>query len=148
MSRLLFAPLDEAFYLRSDNIKDTQIEIDNLKKIISESQLVKRQPNPKEQISKPKELYADKVTANFENGAPSDIDMMKVIQHPRFDDIVKNYLLVKYPELKLKPFNQKPIKENFGSNYSTTFCSNIKNYTLFFIFSLVVYLFLEKILKK
>jgi hypothetical protein len=36
----------------------------------------------------------------------------------------------------------------FGQGYSTTFCTNIKNYTIFFIFSIIIYLFLEKVLKK
>ena len=168
MSRLYFAPLEEAFYLRSDNIKDTKTEIDNLKKLISDSTLSKKPQN--NQVSKieenPKNLnldqrigYSDQVNANFKKSDPN-MDLLKIMQHPKFEDIVKSYLIVKYPELVNQQLNNTTYNGNFKQNfsnqnvstfgqiYSTTFCSNIKNYTIFFIFSIIIYLFLEKVLKK
>jgi hypothetical protein len=168
MSRLYFAPLEEAFYLRSDNIKDTKTEIDNLKKLIMDSTISKKPQN--NQISKIQENpnkvdqrigYSDQINANFRKGDP-DMDLLKIMQHPKFEDIVKSYLIVKYPELVNQQLNNTTYNGNFkqntstfgqgysafGQGYSTTFCSNIKNYTIFFIFSIIIYLFLEKVLKK
>jgi hypothetical protein len=44
--------------------------------------------------------------------------------------------------------NRVSAKERFGEVYSTTVSSNIKNYLLFFITGMVVYLLLEKYIKK
>jgi hypothetical protein len=93
MSRLYFAPIAEAFYLGSDQIKDTQAEIAKLKTIIGDSALVKK----------------SSFTNNGFNGFT---------------------------------------KERFGEVYSTTVSSNIKNYLFFFIAGMVVYLLLEKYIKK
>jgi hypothetical protein len=157
MSRLYFAPLNEAFYLRSDNIKDTKTEIDNLKKLITDStnkvnQVSKIEEKPNKQTNLDKRIgYSDQVNANFKKG-DQDMDLLKIMQHPKFDDIVKSYLIVKYPELVNQQLNNTTYNaksvSTFGQGYSTTFCSNIKNYTIFFIFSLIIYLFLEKVLKK
>ena len=101
MSRLYFAPLDEAFYLRSDNIKDTKTEIDNLKKIINNStnkvnQVSKIEENPNKQINLDQRIgYSDKVNANFKKENNQDMDLLKIMQHPKFEDIVKSYLIVK-----------------------------------------------------
>jgi hypothetical protein len=165
MSRLYFASLDDAFYLRSDTIKDTQKEIDNLKKIINSSQLAKRptgnevskvedNPRPEKRI-----LKSDPVSAQF--GFPKDetsLDILKLVQHPKFDDIVKNYIIVKRPEWINRPLestNYMPqrsnfnggVRSNFAQNYSSTPYSNITNYMLFFVISLIVYFLLEKFFK-
>jgi len=77
MSRLYFAPLEEAFYLRSDNIKDTKTEIDNLKKLIMDSTISKKPQN--NQISKIQENpnkvdqrigYSDQINAKFKKDDP------------------------------------------------------------------------------
>jgi hypothetical protein len=174
MSKLYFAPLEDAFYLRSDNIKDTQKEIDNLKKIINSSQLEKR-PTGNE-ISKVEDnpqkdkrvLNSDLVTAQFgKSDKNADMDILKLIHHPKFEEIVKNYIIVKRPEwintrLKSTSYqgsnylgnqgssyqaNQAAQRSNFGNLYASTPYSNITNYLLFFIISLIVYFLLEKFFK-
>ena len=78
------------------------------------------------------------------------------MQHPKFEEIVKNYVIVNHPEWINKPVssttylprNDQSQKESFGNNNSKQVCDSIKNYIIFFAFSLIVYLFLEKILKK
>ena len=155
MSRLLFAPIDEAFYLRSDNIKDTQSEIEKLKKIITEGTIVKKSTPPPPQSQNQNQIekrvgYSDKVVANFDNFTKKnepDMDILKIMQHPKFDDIVKNYIIVKNPEWINKTLKETVnVKENFGK-YATTNSGNIQNYIIFFTISLIVYLLLEKLLK-
>jgi hypothetical protein len=136
MSRLYFAPLEEAFYLKSNTIKDTQTEIDNLKKLITDSQISKKPrqleyskeednpAKPKKQESGQRIGYSDNVTASFNNkdNLP-DTDIFRLIQHPKFDDIVKNYLVVKRPEWINKSLdttnyipNNLNQKEQFGGS--------------------------------
>jgi len=102
------------------------------------------------------------------------MDLMKLVQHPKFDDIVKSYIIVNHPEWANNILNNTMYlpnpgnrfsnvqnftntqnkfkssfgKEGFGTTYSTTVCSNVKNYIFFFIAGMVVYLLLEKIIKK
>jgi hypothetical protein len=154
MSRLLFAQLDEAFHLRSPPPPDTQSEIDNLKKIITEGTLVKKTKPTDEMTSTLKNEkrvgYSDKVVANFDNFKTQnqpEMDILKIMQHPKFDDIVKNYIIIKNPEWINKTLKETNYsKESFGQKYSTTPCSNIQNYVLFFIIALLIYLVLEKML--
>jgi hypothetical protein len=149
MSRLNFAPLTDAFYLGSDQIKNTQEEITKLRKIISESMLTKQNPTSKdkssssssnqssinenivkkEQQQSKRVGYSDNVVANFvqkdQNVPVDDTDILKIIQHPKFDDLVKNYIIVKRPEwinstldntqYLPNPLNNT-VKESFNSN--------------------------------
>ena len=117
MSRLGFANVGEAFMLGSDQIKNTQEEIAKLKALISDSSI---QPKV---VPVPANDYqrigpAPQVTATFGENVPSknenenfDILLSKLIQHPRFDDIVKNYVDFKHPEWVLKE-----TKSAFGIN--------------------------------
>jgi len=180
MSRLNFSPLTEAFYLGSDQIKNTQDEISKLKKIISDSVLSSSKSNGSEkqqssikeqQQQQPKRIrYSDSVVATFKNnndnsnnGNLSDTDLLKIIQHPKFDDIVKNYIIVKRPEWVSSTLNntqyipnnrnnninvRSNFRETFGNTYATTVCSNVTNYIIFFIFALVVYLMLNSLFNK
>jgi len=200
MSRLNFAPLTDAFYLGSDQIKNTQEEITKLRKIISESMLNKQNPTSKDKSSSSSSSssnqssinenivkkeqqqskrvgYSDNVVANFvqkdQNVPVDDTDILKIIQHPKFDDIVKNYIIVKRPEwinstldntqylpnplnnTVKESFNSNKtgsnfgfLKQNFGNTYSTTVCSNIQNYIVFFIFTMVIYLMLKSFFEK
>ena len=122
---------------------------------------------------------SDNVVATFnpppKNENLNEIDLMKIVQHPKFEDIVKSYIIVQHPEwinnnlnntmyipngipngirsgipngIQKSFFNQSFAKERFGEVYSTTVSSNIKNYLFFFIAGMVVYLLLEKYLKK
>ena len=171
MSRLYFAPLSEAFYLGSDQIKDTQAEILKLKNIISDSSISNlngKKINENNQSNNVNQRigYSDETSVKF-NSKNNDIDtnLIKLIQHPKFEDIVKNYIIVKHPEWvngtlnstefipnkknnKMNTMNTTSyLKQSFGNMYSTTVCSNIKNYLYFFIFALIVYLCLKKLLK-
>jgi len=158
MSRLNFAPISDAFYLGSDQIKDTRSEIENLRKIIGDSELVKKpaQQNGVSKIDEGKKRigYGDKIVANFdENNKSTDenLDILKLVQHPRFNDIVKNYILlnkpewIKNPELTSTSFLPNNQKENFvKSNLEPP---TQQNFIYFLIFGLLVYIFLEKTLK-
>ena len=166
MSRLYFSPISEAFILGSDQIKDTQAEIAKLKTIIGDSALVKKgslniskQETPDQRIG-----LSDNVVANFNPNSlqknNDNMDLMKLVQHPKFDDIVKSYIIVNHPEwannilnntmyipnsknnqngqnyqngqnFSKSSFNNGFTKENFGNTYSTTVCSNVKNYLFF-----------------
>jgi len=180
MSRLYFAPIAEAFYLGSDQIKDTQAEIEKLKTIISDSTLAKKSSlNIAKKENNERVGQSDNVVATFnqppKNENLNEIDLMRIVQHPKFEDIVKSYIIVQHPEwinnnlnntmyipngipngirsgipngIQKSFFNQSFAKERFGEVYSTTVSSNIKNYLFFFIAGMVVYLLLEKYLKK
>jgi hypothetical protein len=108
MSRLNFAPLTDAFFLGSDQIRNTQDEINKLRKIISDTNVSKVQSSSSSnkktdkdsgtsessssssdtQQSKLKETkrvgYSDEVSANFQsnNSNNFDTDILKVMQHP------------------------------------------------------------------
>ena len=166
MSRLNFAPLSDAFNLGSDKIKNTQEEIDKLRKIISDSSLKPKTSETKSQFNE-KKTIPDTTSTQRETSTqrdpntqrdPStqrdsvltDADILKIIQHPRFDDVVKNYIIVKHPEWVNGKSNIKEsfqvggfLKQGFGNTYSTTVCSNLKNYVIFFVISLLVYLLLK-----
>ena len=201
MSRLNFAPLTDAFYLGSDQIRNTQDEINKLRKIISDTNIQKVQSSSSSsssssnkkmdkdtgggesysssdiQQSKPKEMkrvgYSDEVRANFQsnNSNEFETDILKIMQHPKFDDIVKNYLIIKHPEWvnnKLQNTEYTPneknrssftslIKQGFGISSSPKssssspapgrISSNIKNYIIFFLVSILLYIFLKKLFK-
>jgi hypothetical protein len=106
--------------------------------------------------------YPDQQTAIFQQRMPQDdidYNLMKVIGHPKFDDIVKNYALIKHPEWLYKesvytpvppvPPIQTPysspysIKSSFGANYQTTVCFNVKNYVIFFVVCVIIFVLLS-----
>jgi len=177
MSRLNFAPLSDAFYLGSDQIKNTQEEINKLRQIISDTTLSKSPNNisKKEESSiesKPSDKqkrvgYSDEVTANFEKSTNSnnfESDILKVMQHPKFDDIVKSYIIVNRPEwvnstLKNTEYTGNKstksafgnfLKQGFGGSQNTpssSYSSNIKNYIIFFLVSILMYIWLKKLFK-
>jgi hypothetical protein len=141
--------LGEAYYLGSDKIKDTQSEIAKLKSLITDSTLSKKTKDTYERVGS-----SDSTSVSFtknEKNDSKDVDILKIIQHPKFDDIVKNYVIVKHPEWINSTFSKTEFvpksKENFGTSYSTTVCSNIQNYLMFFIITLSIYLFLKMVLK-
>lgn len=116
MSRLGFANIGEAFMLGSDQIKNTQEEIAKLKALITESSVAKpanAQANAQSQNYQ-RIGPAPTTTAVFEPPKKQEEDfnvlLSKLIQHPNFDDIVKNYVSFKHPEWVLKE-----TKSTFGS---------------------------------
>ena len=115
MSRLYFTPVDKAFTLGSSQIKDTQDEIAQLTKLILETNGPQKPKakkiNENGIIPAPSPVsYArvgppDQQTPFFRPPAPGDdidYNLMKVIGHPKFDDIVKNYALIHHPEWLLR----------------------------------------------
>jgi hypothetical protein len=183
MSRLYFTPVNQAFTLGSSQIKDTQEEIAQLTKLILENNQNinnnstknnKKPPPPETPLQSPATEspsptqignysrigYPDQQMAMFRpNTAQDDIDynLMKVVGHPKFDDIVRNYALINHPEWLLKESvyspqqpAQQPVpgnnKSNFGNKYQSTLCLDIKKYILFFIFSVVIFIIFTIIL--
>jgi hypothetical protein len=156
MSRLNFAPISEAFYLGSDQIKDTRSEIENLRKVIGESQLVKKSQPPPTQSQVSSSVAnnqtrignSDDVIANFNKQENNNLDILKVVQHPRFNDIVKNYIIVNKPEwIKNSELSNTQFIPNRKENFNLS-QTNQQNFTYFLIFGLIVYIFLEKMLKE
>lgn len=190
MNKLNFTPVDKAFTLGSSQIKDTQEEIDKLTKLILESNKIssksgsttKKQENlqppegPYGMSPSPSNYmrvgYPDAQTAVFRrntNQDELDYNLMKVVGHPKFDDIVKNYALINHPEWFLKDTvyvpqtpnnmgynkgytksyfgNNNYTKSYFGNKYQSTVCSDVKNYIVFFIISIVIFTLLSIYLK-
>jgi len=172
MSKLCFAPLNQAFILGSDTIKDTNAEIEKLKNRIGDVAIVKKKESePKaEGLENQSPLKIEKLSEKNKS-ENNDLDLLKVMQDPNFDNLVKTYIMIKNPEWIKKPEKEKPEKENsekennkisfskenfgkenfgkenfgkenFGKENS---CNNI---LYFLIISFIFYLFLEKILKK
>jgi hypothetical protein len=143
MSRLGFSPIGEAFMLGSDQIKNTQEEIAKLKALVMESNI----KNTGSQSASPVPIVpsneyerigpAPKVTATFE--APKESDnfdhlLSKLIQHPRFDDIVKNYVDFKHPEWVLKE-----TKSTFGQDLN----KSLTNVIVFLIIILIIHMLIN-----
>jgi len=103
--------------------------------------------------------YPDQQRAVFSpNTAQDDIDfnLMKVVGHPKFDDIVKNYALIHHPEWLLRetvytpPPNYRLSPQSvsyFGNKYQSTVCSDVKNYVIFFVVSIMIFILLSVYLK-
>jgi hypothetical protein len=82
-----------------------------------------------------------------------DYTFLKIMRHPRFDEIVKNYVIINHPDWILNNTHYVPnnngnpnyyrSKESFGSNEELT-----KNYVIFFIVAIMMYLGMCIVLKK
>ena len=159
MSKLNFSSIDEAFVLGSEQIKNTQAEIANLKKIIMESSISGKPvssgnpvsssnsipPGSYERIGPP-----DRTQLNFEkdeNEFNLENNFFKMIQHPKFNDLVYKYVQNNHPDWVLRDKEYVGNKSNFGKKYSTTICSDIKNYLIFFTISISIYLILSMLVK-
>jgi hypothetical protein len=168
MSRLYFTPVDKAFTLGSSQIKDTQEEINQLTKLIlnnkqkpgtpKKDNFQKENSGYQEQQTTPYNYqrigYPDQQTAVFRapnNGNQSpqdniDYNLMKIVGHPRFDEIVKNYVLINHPEWLLKETVYTPAnlpKSNFGNRYQSTVRSDVQKYITFFIISVFLFVLLS-----
>ena len=167
MSRLYFTPVDQAFTLGSSQIKDTQEEIAQLTKLILESNGKTKgalPPPPKQKNVETSQMspnymrvgYPDQQRPVFRPpAAGDDIDynLMKVIGHPKFDDIVKNYALINHPEWLLRetvyvpqPVNTPSSPQSvsyFGNQYQSTICSDVKRYVIFFVVCVIIFLTLS-----
>jgi hypothetical protein len=170
MSRLYFTPVDKAFTLGSSQIKDTQEEIANLKKLIFESsqnspdeKKIKQIPEKQryERIGPPdQQVSVFKPPQEQDN---FDYNLLKVVGDPRFKEIVKNYALIYHPEWLLKetvytPGNNINQPSNnisqfgntiskFGNMYQNTITASVQRYIVFFIISIVIFIGLSLFLK-
>ena len=145
MSRLNYATVNEAFKLGSDQIKNTQEEIAKLKALVMDSSILDQKSltgQMNQQISPVpvvKNNYerigpAPEVSATFSKGTNESMDdtLLKIMNSPKFDDIVKNYISVKHPDWSLKETNYS--KETFGLN------KEINNIFIFLIITIIIYL--------
>ena len=158
-----FSNLDQAFILGSNQIKDTQEEIANLKKLILETGTKKKVPETSSATKVPETSSAtnvplnytrmgptaDPVVANFSNpkfssqSDTNDLMLLKVISHPKFDDIVKGYVLMNHPEWMNGNLTQTTYsKSYFGNKYANSVCSDIKRYIIFFIICVLIFVVL------
>lgn len=147
MSRLNYATVNEAFKLGSDQIKNTQEEIAKLKALVMDSSILDQknlngqngQNGPMSPVPVVKNNYerigpAPEVSATFSNKSNESMEdtLLKIMNSPKFDDIVKNYISVKHPEWSLKETNYS--KEKFGLNKETN------NIFIFLIITIIIYL--------
>ena len=163
MSRLSYATVGEAFILGSEQIKNTQDEIAKLKALILESSITppssQGSPIPQElqkepvyqRIPQPDTTVATfpKETVTLPDPDSFETMLIKLINHPKFDDIVKNYVSIKYPNTSLKETKYEPQskfgkmdKESFG-----TICSTINNIISFLIIAIIIYMICSLIIK-
>jgi hypothetical protein len=153
MSRLNYATVNEAFKLGSDQIKNTQEEIAKLKALVMDSSIIDQkslngqtgQSNSMSPVPVVKTNYerigpAPEVSATFSKGSNESMDdtllttngLLKLMNSPKFDDIVKNYISVKHPDWSLKETNYS--KETFGLN------KEMNNIFIFMIITIIIYL--------
>ena len=156
MNRLTFAPIGDAFVLGSDQIKKTQEEIAKLKQMIAAGGDGEQKKSEYTRIGKP-----DIVTATFEPPKSNQSDelemsILKIINHPKFDDIVKSYVLMKKPDwilsetnyrpagMQQQPISNVPSISKFGATSTTTTSDNqVGRFFLFIIIALTVYALLS-----
>jgi len=167
MSRLYFTPVDKAFTLGSSQIKDTQEEINQLTKLILNNKqkagipkkentgYQQQQISPYEKNNYQRIGYPDQQAAVFRPPNNSnqlfedniDYNLMKIVGHPRFDEIVKNYVLINHPDWLLKETvytpNNSGSKSNFGNRYQSTVSSDVQKYITFFIISVFLFVLLS-----
>ena len=153
MSKLNFSQISDAFLLGSDQIKNTREEIQTLRKLLDDTALEsnKFKQQKSNRIGPPDTTIATCSTSQKSN---DDIDLLRIVQHPKFDDFAKKYILLKYPNLgncnlqetSYVPKIQTTQKEQFGNQYSTTIYTNVSNYLIFFVLSISIYIFLKSIL--
>ena len=156
MGILNFSPIDKAFLLGSDQIKDTQAEIANLKKLLNDKgpqKVNKDKPLDNQNYMRIGPPDNTSVKFNENNNVNENFNLLNIISHPKFDDLVKNYILVKHPEWINKELNgivNEPgySKSTFGNRYNSTVCSDIKRYITFFIVCTILFLFLSFYLDK
>jgi hypothetical protein len=146
--------------LGSSQFKTSQEEIASLTKMILESKTpdktskqVSRLREAPEPDPEPEPFPEPRIKSSYSSSSSEpnedniDYNLMKVISHPKFDEIVKNYALIHHPEWLLnRNIPRKSYKEtfgnmsSFGNQYQSTFCSNIKNYIIFYIVSIMIFI--------
>ena len=153
-----FSNLDQAFVLGSNQIKDTQEEIANLKKLILDTNTQTKKKTVTEtnvplnytRIGPADPVVANFASPNYPKPIPEDFNqnddlmLLKVISHPKFDDIVKGYVLMNHPEWINGSLTQTrytaPSKSYFGNKYASSICSDVKRYIIFFIVCIIIFI--------
>jgi len=160
MSRLCFANISEAYNIGSEQIKKRQDEIDNLKKIISENSIPQNkqdttQNTPPKVINPQEPQYVKQTNQSNSIGVPVSEDFeysfYKLANNPKFEQTVKNYIIINHPEWLINnSSNNKNTQDNTNkSNFGNVdIDKNIKNYLMFFMFSIIIYLLLSIIINK
>jgi hypothetical protein len=148
MSRLNFSNITEANNIPSSTIKDTYEKIEDLKKKISNSAINNVLPK-NEQYKRigPPDSVETTFCKNEQEPNTLEIELFKLMKHPQFDDIIKNYVYFKHPEWIVHD-NKYFSKENFGRKLKSSTCEDIKNYIIFFVISISLYLLLSLLLNK
>ena len=94
---------------------------------------------------------------NLSSNVDDDTLILKLVNSPKFEDIVKNYIIVKHPEWIGKSVrstsytnvsypNNVNSFESFGNKYNNTVCSNINHYIIFFVIMVSIYLLLKNLI--
>jgi hypothetical protein len=145
MSRLNFSNITEAYNVPSVGIKDTYEKIEELKKKITGTAFGPKDTEPVsnyKRIGSPPEVESAFCKKMEPESDDLELTIFKLMKNPKFDEIIKNYVNFKHPEWALAYS-----KENFGKVKSST-CDEIKNYVIFFVISISLYLFLSLLLNK
>jgi len=147
MSKLSFSNISDAYNIPSSVIKETSDEITRLKKVVEDSAFNKKQ-GAYERIGNPDKVNATFCQSTNESPIPDDFEynFLKLSRSPQFEDVIKNYILFKHPDWLLSNTSYSG-KESFGQT-KAGLCDDIKNYIIFFIISIVIYLFLSLLIKR
>ena len=151
MNKLNFANVSDAYTIGSEQLKNNQMEIAKLRKII-ESNNAPSESSQTSNPSIPNNQNIPNIPNNHSNqketsGSGSDEEYLffKMLNNPKFDDILKNYIIYKHPDwlINKQVNNIIPGISNFGLNTP----NSVKNYIIFFIVSLMIYLLLSVAIK-
>ncbi len=158
MSRLYFTPVDKAFTLGSSQIKDTQEEIANLTKLILEANDPLKQSKSNLKHEMEPEIKQNQFTSigpsdKFTQNANDDLNLLKIMAHPKFDDIVQTYLSIKsggnLKETKqLSNFGKNQFNfKKFGNKYQETVLSEVTRYLVFYVVCIIIFMLLSVFMK-
>jgi hypothetical protein len=147
MSKLNFSNISEAYNIPSAGIKETSEKIEELRKKITSTAFSKEMPEPEyKRIGPPPKVESSFCKDPLNDSDDLELTIFKLMKHPKFDDIIQNYVKFKHPDWILNQ-NSYESKESFGKLKKST-CDEIKNYVIFFVISISLYLFLSLLLNK
>lgn len=174
MSKLNFASISEAYVIGSEQIKNTQSEINKLKQIIDEASKIKNNNSPTTDSSSTQSTQSNPSTQSTPStqsipvtsvtSAVGNIHLMenpddefeyhfyKLSKNPKFEEIIKKYIIINHPNwlLQSEVNGVNGVKADAGvplNIYYSNVNTNIRNYVIFFIVSVVIYLCLVYTLK-
>ena len=173
MSKLNFASISEAYVIGSEQIKNTQSEINKLKQIIDEASKIKNNNSPTtDSSSTPPSTQSTQSTQSIQSipvtsitSAVGNVRLMenpddefeyhfyKLSKNPKFEEIIKKYIIINHPNWLLQSEVNGVNAGTAGTAgvplniYYSNVNTNIRNYVIFFIVSVVIYLCLVYTLK-